>query len=480
MKVALFFLTAFLLKLSGAVIFPPNNQVISNACSLPNTVPAPNGSQPTSIDLPITTDSGTTTIYARPLGNSFIPATGIYPVTVGPPPSTATLPVDASQLSYGVNKTAVGFFTNGATSYLAVLTIEIDCTPSSTLILNPTSTALAVTQGSPLMNIVLNGAIKGIGGLGYATNPINFVMTPDMVSPWLPSGSVQGYPVNTGAVPQNGAQTLTVNVNPMGLPAQPNPYVGFLHIRDQQTGYGAADLTVQLSVSAATTGNATLPHIAVNNTYVTDFSIVNTAAQPANYAINFLDDNGNQLSVLVQGMGVVAGVKGTLPPNGTAYFEAGDPTLATITGGSARIVADASVGVEAAFRLHVQDATGSHYYEASVPATTGSMEFVMPFDLTKFAPTGEQLYTGIAIANMDSANSATISCVATASSGNVIPNAVSVPTLGPNGHWAGFSFQPLLGQRGNLDCTGSTVIGAIGIHAFLVSGAISSLPVFLK
>jgi hypothetical protein len=483
MKAFLLFLSGFLLQLPAAVVFPPNRTVVSNACNLPNTLPAPNGSEPRSLTFTLRTDSETVTFYGQSERNSFIPF-NIYTINANPnSDGNVTVPINASVLAYGANKTSIALFSAGASTYFAYLTIEIDCTPGSTITLVPDSTALQVAQGSAPTSILLNGAVKGNAGLGYATNPISFVMTPDTppsVSPWLVSGSVPGSPANTGTVKQNGAADLTVSVNPAGLAVQPAPYVGFLHIRDQKTGYGSADLTVQLTVTAATTGNATLPHIAVNNVYVTDFSIVNTGAQTANFAINFLDDSGNPLSVLVQGKGVVSGVSGNLPANGTALFEAGDPNLPNVTGGSARVIADASIGVQAAFRLHVQDGTGNHYYEAAVPATTGSQEFLIPFDFTKFAPTGEQLYTGIAIANLDSANAANVSCVATDSSGNVVPNAASIPNIGPNGHWAGFNFPALIGKQGRLDCTGTTVIGAIALHAYAVSGAISSLPVFLK
>jgi hypothetical protein len=274
-------------------------------------------------------------------------------------------------------------------------------------------------------------------------------------------------------------EDLNVSLNPMGLAVQPQPYVGYVHIRDQASGQGAADLTIQMNVTASATGNATLPHFAAGGVYVTDFYVVNSAAQAANFKISFYDDSGNPYFLLVQGQGLVNNISGSLAANGSAFFEAGDPTL-SVSGGSAHIVADASIGIQALFRLHQVDNTGGHYYEAAVPATAGSMEFAIPFDLTTFAPTGEQIYTGIAIANLDSANTSTVSCIARDLSGNTIPNAVQVPNIAPNGHWAGFSFPALTGKRGTLDCSGSTVIGAIALHAYSVSGAISSLPVVLK
>jgi hypothetical protein len=100
----------------------------------------------------------------------------------------------------------------------------------------------------------------------------------------------------------------------------------------------------------------------------------------------------------------------------------------------------------------------------------------MPFDATTFAPTGDQIYTGVAVVNADSAKSATVNCTATDPSGAVIPNALSIPTLPPGGHWANYLFPALMGKRGTLDCSASTSVGAIGLQ-FLGTNAFSTLTV---
>jgi hypothetical protein len=102
----------------------------------------------------------------------------------------------------------------------------------------------------------------------------------------------------------------------------------------------------------------------------------------------------------------------------------------------------------------------------------------MPFDATIFSGTGAQIYTGIAISNMDTAKSAQIACTAKNEAGAVIANAVSVPVIVPLGHWAGYAFPALLGKRGLLDCTANTTVAAIGLR-FLGSYAFSSLTVDL-
>lgn len=100
----------------------------------------------------------------------------------------------------------------------------------------------------------------------------------------------------------------------------------------------------------------------------------------------------------------------------------------------------------------------------------------MPFDDTVFAADGSQIYTGLAIANLDSGTTANVSCVARDSTGTVIPDAVPSQSLNPLGHWAGYLFPPLAGLRGTLACTSNTQIGAIGIRS-LGANALSSLPV---
>ena len=63
--------------------------------------------------------------------------------------------------------------------------------------------------------------------------------------------------------------------------------------------------------------------------------------------------------------------------------------------------------VQALFR----NAVNGIYYEAAIPSTPGSKEFLLPFDSTTFAGNGQQLVTGIAIANLDN-SAANIVCTA--------------------------------------------------------------------
>jgi hypothetical protein len=139
--------------------------------------------------------------------------------------------------------------------------------------------------------------------------------------------------------------------------------------------------------------------------------------------------------------------------------------------GWGQITADPSIVVQALFRNNVNGT----YYEAAVPSSSGSKEFLIPFDATTFAATNAPLYTGFAIANLDQATSV-VSCIARDPNGVTIPGGVSVPALAPLGHWANYLFPVLTGKRGTIDCVSNTNIAATALR-FIGSDALSSLPV---
>ncbi len=170
--------------------------------------------------------------------------------------------------------------------------------------------------------------------------------------------------------------------------------------------------------------------------------------------------------------GSASAISGTLPAHGSAYYEASNPQLATASGWG-QISAGSSVTIQALFR----NAVSGFFYEAAVPSTPGSQEFLIPFDLTTFADTGQPLGTGMAIANL-ATTAATLTCTAYNSNGVVVPNAVSVPALAPLGHWAGYQFPALSGVRGMIDCVSSTNVSATALRA--LGSGLSTLPVVTR
>jgi hypothetical protein len=227
---------------------------------------------------------------------------------------------------------------------------------------------------------------------------------------------------------------------------------------------------LQNDASGVTAG---IPHFAVGGPFVTSFSVVNSGSQSASFSISFHDDSGNPVSLPFTGLGSLATLSDAIVANGAKYYEAaGTPQGPTIAG-SGVITADPSITVQALFRRLGSDGS---YYEVAVASSAGVSEFQIPFDATVLAANGAQLFTGMAITNLDPANSANVTCTARDGAGNSIPNALTVPALKPLGHWADYLFPALSGQRGTLDCVSTTRIGSIGLRA-LGANALSSLPV---
>lgn len=237
-----------------------------------------------------------------------------------------------------------------------------------------------------------------------------------------------------------------------------------------------------LDIIAETYGD--LPHLAAGDVWTTGFYILNTGYWPASYSISFFDDAGDPAAMPLPN-GNSAVLQGTLPAQGMTYIEAANPQAALVEG-SGLISADPTITVQALFR---QSTGGGNYYEAGVSSSAGTAvsfsanqpggfatpNFAFPFDDTNFPATGQQLYTGFAVASLDPANSATITCVATDQTGATIPNGLTIPVLLPLGHFANYLFPVLTGLRGTINCSSSTAVAAIALR--FLGPAFSSLPV---
>ncbi len=141
---------------------------------------------------------------------------------------------------------------------------------------------------------------------------------------------------------------------------------------------------------------------------------------------------------------------------------------------------DAHAGYMQNWNFDIQRDLG-HAFALDVAYAGGTLEFVVPFDASTLTGTNVPLYTAIAIANLDPNNSANASCIARDSQGVTIPNAVSVPTLNPRGHWSDYLFPALTGKRGTIDCRANTAISAIAFRFIGTTNSIfSSLPVVSK
>ncbi len=99
------------------------------------------------------------------------------------------------------------------------------------------------------------------------------------------------------------------------------------------SGGATASQQFSLTVAAAagSPGNSTatptssLPHFAVQGSWTFGVSVVNTATKPANFSIAFYDDNGKPISLPFP-TGSTSVLSGTIPAQGSAYYEASDPS----------------------------------------------------------------------------------------------------------------------------------------------------------
>ena len=412
--------------ISNAVTFTVSSQVSSITSLSPSSATA--GGQAFTLTIAGSGFASGSTLQwnGAPQSTTFVNSTTLtvsVPATLIAFPGTASLTV----LSPG------GLFSNFVTFTIGSSTPVISS-------LNPNS----ITVGSAGFTLLvsgsgfLNGSTILWGGSGLATNY-----------------------VSANQLSANVSSSLVANV-------------GSFNITIQNPGNGGFSNAVAFIVSPVGSGSASgaLAQIAVGSNFTTGITIINTGSSSAQYSISFYDDNGNPIA-LPFSTGSTSRLSGALPPYGSTYVEASNPAGA-VGQSWGQISADSNIVIQSLFRSTINNTQ----YEAAVASSTGSRAFELPFDATTFG-TNQQLYTGIAIANLDSVSTALVSCIARDTQGNVIPNAVAIPTLRPLGHWSGFQFTLLQGQRGTLDCTSSTTVAVIALR-FIGTDTFSSLPVIKK
>ena len=303
-----------------------------------------------------------------------------------------------------------------------------------------------------------------------AANPCtNYVVAADTVPPFILYGG-HGFAdaLTTIAFPNAPAGFYSIK---LAITIQACPNSTTCQLPDTFTS--STQFTAQVVSVGPGPANA-LPHFAVGGTFVTDLIVVNNGPQAAQFSVTFYNDSGAPASLPFNGLGTINALSDALPGFGTGFYEAADPNAPT-QAGWALIKADPSITIQALFR----NRSGSTYYEAAVPAYSGSKAFRIPFDASTFPPTGDALYTGFAIANLDPKNPAMVTCTARDYRGTTIPNAISVPVLNPLGHWANYLFPALTGARGTIECTSNNSIAGLGLR-FIGVNAFSSLSVITE
>jgi hypothetical protein len=219
-----------------------------------------------------------------------------------------------------------------------------------------------------------------------------------------------------------------------------------------------------------------LTHVAFGGQWTTDLVALSSEPNAGNFSVGFHGDSGAAVALpFMGGLGDLSTLTDTVPAQGRKDYEATNPVY-TDQGGWGLVTAEESLTLQALFRRHTAD---GRFYEAAVPTSGGYSRFVIPFDATTFAPTGAEMYTGFAIANLNPTATAHIVCTARDQAGVTVPNAVSIPALSALGHYTGFSFPVLAGKRGTFDCSADTLVSALALRA-IGGDAISTLPVIVK
>lgn len=313
-------------------------------------------------------------------------------------------------------------------------------------------TSVTVTQAVGACTFSLSTTSVSIAAQGDANT---FNVTSTAGCGWSANSNVPWLTITSGgSAIGSGTVYFSLSPNPGSLPRS-----GVIT---------AAGLTI--TVTQAGSAPRALAQVAAGSGLTTGFFILNTGSAPAQFLMNYYDDNGNP-AALPFATGAASTISGTLPAQGSAYYETTNPQGPLVFGWG-QIISDSAIVVHALFRNN----TNGSYQEAAVPSAPAAHEILLPFDSTTFAATGQSFVTGIAIANLDT-SSAYITCTARDPNGAVIPSAVPVPLLAPLGHWSSFQFPALAGQRGTIDCLSNTNISATALRFIGTSGTFSSLPV---
>jgi hypothetical protein len=387
------------------------------------------------------TASAQTTVVNVPFGGGF----GSVGVTAGPScvwtatSNTSWIMISGGSFGFGTGTVSISAAVNDTgANRLGTITIA--------------GTVVTVTQALGACTFSLSSAGGPIGFQGIVGT---FNVSATGGCGWTASSNVSWLTVTSGGSGiGDGTVHFTAAANPGGI------------ARTGVITVGAQNFTVSESGGPA----RALAQVAAGSGLTTGFFVLNTSASPAQFAVNFFDDNGNNMA-LPFGGGPAHTISATIPAQGSAYYETTNPQGALVAGWG-QVVADSAIVVHALFRNN----TNGAYNEAAVSSAAGAAEVLFPFDSTTFAVNGQPFVTGLAIANLDS-TTANIACTARDPDGAAIAGAVPVPSLAPLGHWSNFQFPALAGLRGTIDCVSNTNISATALRFIGSSGTFSSLPV---
>jgi hypothetical protein len=344
----------------------------------------------------------------------------------------------------------------------------------------------AITQTTTTTNTTLTSQVYEIEGVASGTPCTYAVSTPNLAVP--AAGGTMALAIHTDigctwsitglpawlTVGGDAQRTGSANVTLTAAASSGAPRSALLSV-------GGVSVPVRQLDSSACAGSASctmhaLTHVAYGGEWTTDLVAIGAGTNASSYSVGFHGDSGAVISLpFTGGLGDLSTLADTVPAQGRKDYAATNPALSD-QGGWGLVTGDDSLVMQAVFRRHTPD---DKYYEAAVPTSGGYSRFMVPFDATTFAPTGAEMFTGLAIDNLNPSETAHIACTARDHAGTIVPGAVTIPALGPLGHYTGFAFPLLAGKRGTFDCSADTLLSALALRA-IGGDAFSTLPVIVK
>ncbi|MEQ1949570.1 MAG: hypothetical protein ABL995_20430 [Bryobacteraceae bacterium] len=343
-------------------------------------------------------------------------------------PSNGTIPIYLSS-PYNTNRLQAGAF-----SYTLMITVS---TPST-----PITVTTAPTLPSGSIGIPYALALKATGGLNYTWQLLSGALPPGLTL--SASGIISGTPTVTGS---SSFSARAVDMD------------SFLS--------GAQTFTLAITTQLNNFGTALrIPHLVEGNGWRTMFAIVNIDAQPVDYTFRFWGNDGSPLALPL--VNRPAGtLTGTLAQGATVFAETPGTSQPEMQGW-AEVSSSGRIGVTAIFRY----TAGGLDMQGTANAIFSSSSVYMPFDNT------QGNVTGIAIANTNAANSASITLSFQTDNGS---QSISTVVLPPHGHTTFVmptSFPATANARGSMNVTASSAdVVLLGLR-FTPSLSFTSLGAF--
>jgi len=376
--------------------------------------------------------------------------------------SSFTVTIDASSLPPGTVNASVTVQYNGNGSPFVTVSLAVTAMVAApaTPVANPSSLSFSAFQGggNPAPQTI---AITTSDG---STQGFTVTAMPAFASVSPGSGAASGNPV-----------TLTVTVTTKALQAGANS--GTITIA--LVGGGSTNIAVNATLGAAQTLSQQFPHFADGGEWQTDFLLINPTATTVTVELRFHID-GATSTINLLGIGAVNDLKNiSIPPKGSVSYRSAGSSSSPLISGWVEVISPMALFGTALFRRHPSD---GKYYEGSIPLTSPSTSFTIPFDGSTFPATGDVTYTALAITNPNATGTANVSCSAYDTAGVLLGANLQIASLAAMTHTA-FTFQTappensVIGtRRGVLICNSPVSVGVLGLRAF-GTAAISSLPV---